>query len=242
MTLVAVEPVEPESVATLGHAGGMPDPVDRRRTDTRQRIVDAALRLFGELGYDRTTIAEIERAVGLRPGGGGLYRHFPSKEAVLLEAVEQYRNRVRDLRAHLADPVWIGSVTDGVGRSRPRSRAGKRERLETDLQTIVGELGRFLSVEAPIVRLNAVVGALPATVRHVIGDSWDDGYGILADVFVRHGVAADRAKLLAVHALGALDHYVAHAAAWDQLPSGVPLAVFVSHWAATWSDIATNTS
>ena len=49
----------------------------------RERVLTAAMRLFGEHGYTATTIAQIEAAAGLSPGAGGLYRHFPSKRAVL---------------------------------------------------------------------------------------------------------------------------------------------------------------
>jgi DNA-binding transcriptional regulator YbjK len=52
---------------------------------TRQRIIDQAMRLFGEQGYAATTIAQIEAAAGLSPGSGSLYRHFPSKQALLAE-------------------------------------------------------------------------------------------------------------------------------------------------------------
>lgn len=44
------------------------------------------MRCFGEKGYAATTIADIERAAGLKPGAGGTYRHFKSKQAIL-EAV-----------------------------------------------------------------------------------------------------------------------------------------------------------
>lgn len=38
---------------------------------TRERILTEAMRLFGEKGYEATTIAEIEAAAGLTPGSGG---------------------------------------------------------------------------------------------------------------------------------------------------------------------------
>ena len=61
--------------------------VDGRATDTAERIVAAALGLFAERGYDATSVADIEAAVGLTPGAGGLYRHFASKRDVLAAAV-----------------------------------------------------------------------------------------------------------------------------------------------------------
>ncbi len=58
----------------------------------RDRLLAAAMRLFGERGYAATTVAMIEAEAGLTPGAGGLYAHFRSKEAVLragLEAILQ---------------------------------------------------------------------------------------------------------------------------------------------------------
>jgi AcrR family transcriptional regulator len=48
-------------------------------------VLDGAMELFAERGFAATTIAEIERAAGLSPGAGGIYRHFASK-VELLEA------------------------------------------------------------------------------------------------------------------------------------------------------------
>jgi len=49
----------------------------------RERVLAAAMQLFSERGFAGTTITQIERAAGLSPGSGGLYRHFPSKRAIL---------------------------------------------------------------------------------------------------------------------------------------------------------------
>jgi AcrR family transcriptional regulator len=58
------------------------------RSDTKQRILEAALDLFASEGYGGTSIAAVERAVGLAAGTGSLYRHFRSKEELLHAAVE----------------------------------------------------------------------------------------------------------------------------------------------------------
>lgn len=57
---------------------------------TPDRIVDAGLRLFSENGFQGTTVGEIERTAGLTPRAGALYKHFPSKEAVLEAAFERH--------------------------------------------------------------------------------------------------------------------------------------------------------
>lgn len=54
----------------------------------RQEILDAALRLFGEKGYEKTSIADIAKAVGVAQGL--CYRYFPSKEALFDSVIEQY--------------------------------------------------------------------------------------------------------------------------------------------------------
>jgi AcrR family transcriptional regulator len=56
---------------------------------TPERLVDAGLRLFADRGFSGTTVGEIERAAGLTPRAGALYKHFPSKEAVLEAAFER---------------------------------------------------------------------------------------------------------------------------------------------------------
>ena len=55
---------------------------------TREDLIRAALRLFAEHGFERTTIAAIEGEAGLAAGSGGLYRHFPSKRALLDSAID----------------------------------------------------------------------------------------------------------------------------------------------------------
>ena len=58
----------------------------------RQEILDTALRLFGEQGYEKTSIADIARAIGVAQGL--CYRYFPSKETLFDSAVEQYADQL----------------------------------------------------------------------------------------------------------------------------------------------------
>lgn len=50
---------------------------------TRQRFLDAAAQLFADRGFHAVSIGELGTAVGL--SGPALYRHFPSKDAMLEE-------------------------------------------------------------------------------------------------------------------------------------------------------------
>jgi len=58
---------------------------------TRDLLLDAAIQLFARQGYKTTTISQIEKAAGLSPGSGGLYRHFRSKQQVLEAAIDRAR-------------------------------------------------------------------------------------------------------------------------------------------------------
>lgn len=55
--------------------------------ETKARILDSALTIFGEKGYHQATMAEIAEAA--RVGKGTLYWHFASKEDLFAGMVEQ---------------------------------------------------------------------------------------------------------------------------------------------------------
>jgi AcrR family transcriptional regulator len=61
-------------------------PVTKAKVPTRDRILDAALELFIERGIAGTTVSDIERAVGLAAGTGSFYRHYKSKEELVVPA------------------------------------------------------------------------------------------------------------------------------------------------------------
>jgi AcrR family transcriptional regulator len=57
----------------------------RKSRRTRARILDAAMRLFAEIGYQRATNGEIADAAGLTRGA--MLYHFPAREALVEAAV-----------------------------------------------------------------------------------------------------------------------------------------------------------
>jgi AcrR family transcriptional regulator len=116
----------------------MPDPHPTRQP-TRQRIIDEAMRLFGEQGYAATTIAQIEAAAGLSPGSGSLYRHFPSKQALLAEGVRQQIAAGEELLSFIADPASFATRT-------------LRERLEVIARAGLGRLDQERDLTRLLVR------------------------------------------------------------------------------------------
>lgn len=80
----------------------------RHSPPTRERILDSALELFSTQGFDATSIAQIEKAAGLSPGSGALYKHFRSKEELLDVALAQ---RLQEINA-LPERLDLGPLSD----------------------------------------------------------------------------------------------------------------------------------
>lgn len=57
----------------------------------RDAIIEAAMHLFGKQGYTGTSMRDISGAVGVLPGS--LYAHIESKEALLVQIVDDGINR-----------------------------------------------------------------------------------------------------------------------------------------------------
>src|SRR3954447_23675364 len=68
-----------------------------QESDTRGRIVETAERLFREIGYQKTTVADIAKALRMSPAN--VYRFFDSKKAIN-EAVGE--RLMREVEAALA--------------------------------------------------------------------------------------------------------------------------------------------
>ncbi|MCL2046193.1 MAG: TetR/AcrR family transcriptional regulator [Oscillospiraceae bacterium] len=56
---------------------------------TKQKILVTAAALFAEKGYTETTIRELTEAIGLK-NPASLYHHFPSKNAILEQMLDDY--------------------------------------------------------------------------------------------------------------------------------------------------------
>ena len=57
-----------------------------KQENTKEKILETALELFSEKGYDSVSVGEIAEAVGIK--APSLYNHFPSKQAVFEAIVE----------------------------------------------------------------------------------------------------------------------------------------------------------
>ncbi|MEP9355229.1 TetR/AcrR family transcriptional regulator [Xanthobacter sp. KR7-65] len=56
-------------------------------TGAAKQILDATARLLREKGYEATTVRAIAQAVGIK--GGSIYHHYPSKDAIVQQVVNE---------------------------------------------------------------------------------------------------------------------------------------------------------
>jgi AcrR family transcriptional regulator len=59
----------------------------RKALVTRQRLIEAAARLFAEKGYEQTSVRDLGEALGMTTGA--VYRHFRNKAELLAAAVAE---------------------------------------------------------------------------------------------------------------------------------------------------------
>jgi AcrR family transcriptional regulator len=84
---------------------------ERRKLQTRERLLDAAKELFEKDGYDEVTVAEIAAEAGVSVKT--LFQHFPSKEELLMaELGEVHAEMIRSLRDRDRDKTPLEAVAD----------------------------------------------------------------------------------------------------------------------------------
>ena len=88
-------------IAELVAEGSITDP-----DSAKGKLIQCAARLFNTKGFDRTTVRDIAREVGIL--SGSIFHHFPNKEAILCgvmrEAVLIATSKMRDALARADTP------------------------------------------------------------------------------------------------------------------------------------------
>jgi AcrR family transcriptional regulator len=121
---------------TTGAAGPAEGLRERRKRETRERIVTEGLRLFAEQGYVTTTCEQIAAAADVSPAT--FYRYFPTKEDVVLRdeydpllvgALEQ-----RPTAEHPIDAV-VAAIRDVLEHADPQDEQVIRARTRLILGT-----------------------------------------------------------------------------------------------------------
>ncbi len=79
-----------------------------RREITHDRIVETAARAIRRAGYQGVGVADIMKEAGLTHGG--FYAHFPSRNALLVEAIERAgQDGSRHIARHMAERQAAGA-------------------------------------------------------------------------------------------------------------------------------------
>ncbi|SDE69966.1 TetR/AcrR family transcriptional regulator [Terriglobus roseus] len=98
----------------------------RKSEETRRRILDAALEVFSERGFEAATMREVAAKAGMAVGAA--YYYFPSKDAIVLAFYEEAQQEMRTaLEAALARSrsldaslrTIIQTKFDYFGKNRP---------------------------------------------------------------------------------------------------------------------------
>ncbi len=136
---------------------------ERKKADTRRRLMTLALRLFEERGFDETTVGELAAAAEVAPRT--FFRYFPTKVEVLFGDHDELVALLRDtLAARPADE----SIVHAVRRA-----------------TLVG-IQRLITDPAPYLTRSRLAASVPAA--HARSRQLDADY----ENVIAEALAADR--------------------------------------------------
>jgi AcrR family transcriptional regulator len=129
-------------------ASTAPRPMRADAQRNYQRLLDAAVVVFAERGADDVSLEEIARRAGV--GIGTLYRHFPTRQA-LLEAV--YRGQVEAMRVKADELLRSDSPSEALAdwlRALSAFSSTKRSLTAALLETL-GKDSELLSVCSAVI-------------------------------------------------------------------------------------------
>jgi AcrR family transcriptional regulator len=146
-----------------------------QREERRRTILDTTLAMLGEMPVAEVSLNELSRRVGLAKSN--VLRYFESREAVLLELLEQ---AVRSWLAEVADELAAGVDPDRPARDRGDrfaavvARSLARHTVLCDLISAqAGVLEHNVSVEVVVRHKRSALASLDVMVellrRHVLG-------------------------------------------------------------------------
>jgi AcrR family transcriptional regulator len=111
------------------------------RPSRQAEILDAALAVFAEHGYDAARVRHIAQRAGV--SDAALYRHYPSKEAVAADLFATHMRRTAEAFARIADDTAL-SVEDRV-KALARANLAERNEQPNAHAFVLGHQHRFLS-------------------------------------------------------------------------------------------------
>jgi AcrR family transcriptional regulator len=122
--------------------------INQASSDTRWRILEAAMHLFWEKGYGSTSVADILARAGVN--SGSLYHFFPGKQDLLVAVLDAYIGGIRQM---LLEPNWRG-VNDPVEKIWKLMDGYRQALIQTECTygCPIGSLALELHEPDPVVR------------------------------------------------------------------------------------------
>jgi AcrR family transcriptional regulator len=189
---------------------------ERKVSEAAERLLDAAMQLFAKKGYERTTVGEIQVRAGLTFGSGALYKHFPSKEAVLAAGVDRFVESARSERKVLGaldrEPISVALIT------LARLAMASFDRDRDALRIAWRDLDQFPALQEKV-----------RTER--IRATFDDFATWLGQQAEARGIEALDSQALAAVALSSLAFFQLLKHLLNDTPAGVDEERFVAAWA-----------
>ncbi|HEX2046151.1 MAG TPA: TetR/AcrR family transcriptional regulator [Acidimicrobiales bacterium] len=189
----------------------------RPRTGRAEEILEHAMRLFAERGYEAVSVADIQAAAGMTPGSGALYKHFPSKQALLEAGIDRFIGQGRRAILELPEPAGddLEPMLRGVG-------AAVLEALAEDRASL-----RVAWRDLP---------AFPELSRRFVDQRLQEGFTQLGrwlrELSERGMASVDDPEATASVLLGALAFFRLMESVFDETPGRVPDERVLDAWVA----------
>ena len=90
----------------------MPRLTDATKAARRAQIIEAAVTCFLEKGYTNTSMSDIIKASGL--SSGSIYSHFSGKEDILITAINERLNNVKELYETLPEGAGPQDILETI--------------------------------------------------------------------------------------------------------------------------------
>jgi TetR/AcrR family transcriptional regulator, cholesterol catabolism regulator len=121
--------------------------------DRRKEIIEASIELFYEYGYQKASLRDIARRVGITQAA--IYYHFKNKEEILLTIIDKYSNELyftlkscfsqkKNPIENLRDAIFHHAVAIRSSRSGAKIIIEDKRFLGDELKNIVREKERLI--------------------------------------------------------------------------------------------------
>ena len=148
---------------------------DEAAPTTRDRILEEAVRSFRDVGYQKTTVADIARRLKMSPAN--VYRFFESKKAINEAVVERLTGEIEAMIAAIADAPKLGAP-ERLSRIITALHDDSRRRFEAHPR--VHEMVEAAMSESWAV-CQAHVDRIGAVLARVVADGMREGAFAVAD-------------------------------------------------------------